>query len=122
MASSSPDSVISLPSGGGAVQGMGETFAPDLFTGTGNLSVPLPLPPGRGALSPQLSLGYSTGHGRSIFGMGWALSVPGVSRSARKGLPRYRDGAEDLAEHDTFVLSGAEDLVPVEDQREEEGW
>jgi len=28
--------VISLPKGGGAVAGMGESFSPDLFTGTGN--------------------------------------------------------------------------------------
>jgi hypothetical protein len=36
-----PDQVISLPKGGGALQGLGETFSPDLFTGTGNLSVPI---------------------------------------------------------------------------------
>ena len=39
--------MISLPSGGGAVSGLGETFCPDLFTGTGNFSVPIALPPGR---------------------------------------------------------------------------
>ena len=40
--------------------------------------------------------------------MGWGLSAPGVSRRVTKGVPRYGD---DL---DTFILSGAEDLVPVE--------
>ena len=34
-------SAISLPKGGGAVSGLGEKFAPDLFTGTGNFSVPI---------------------------------------------------------------------------------
>jgi len=29
----------SLPKGGGAIQGIGETFQPNLFSGTGNFSV-----------------------------------------------------------------------------------
>ena len=39
-------------SGGGALQGIGEKFSPDLHTGTGNLTVPLALPPGRGGFEP----------------------------------------------------------------------
>ena len=103
--------VISLPSGGGALSGLGEKFSPDLFTGTGNFSVPIALPPGRGGLTPQLSLTYSTGHGNGPFGLGWALSLPGVSRKTSRGVPRYLDRDPDTP--DTFVLSGAEDLVPV---------
>jgi hypothetical protein len=99
-------SVISLPSGGGALGGLGEKFSPDLFTGTGNFSVPIAVPPGRHGMAPQLSLGYSTGNGNGPFGAGWALSLPGVSRKTSRGVPRYRGD-------DTFVLSGAEDLVPV---------
>ena len=42
MASSSvPSQVISLPKGGGALRGIGEKFAPDLHTGTGNFTVPV---------------------------------------------------------------------------------
>ena len=99
--------VISLPQGGGALQGIGEKFAPDLHTGTGNFSVPISLPPGRSGLQPTLSLSYSTGSGNGPFGLGWSLSVPGVTRQTSKGLPRYDDAG------DIFVLSGAEDLVPV---------
>jgi hypothetical protein len=40
--------------------------------------------------------------------MGWALSVPGVARKTSKGIPQYDDT------QDIFILSGAEDLVPVE--------
>jgi RHS repeat-associated protein len=105
--------VLSLPSGGGALKGIGETFSPDLFTGTGNLTVPLDLPPGRNGFQPQLHLGYSTGTGNGPFGVGWQLSVPGVSRKTAKGVPRYRDRAADPGQRDTFVLSGAEDLVQV---------
>ena len=66
--------VITLPRGGGALQGLGETFAPDLFTGTGNFNVPLALPSGRNGFQPELSLVYSTGHPNGPFGLGWDLS------------------------------------------------
>ncbi|MCE7985211.1 MAG: hypothetical protein DYG89_28905 [Caldilinea sp. CFX5] len=99
--------IISLPKGGGALAGIGEKFAPDLFTGTGNFTVPIALPPGRNGFQPQLNLVYSTGAGNGPFGLGWTLSIPGVSRQTTKGLPRYDDTK------DIFVLSGAEDLVPI---------
>jgi hypothetical protein len=51
------DQVISLPTGGGAIKGLGETFSPDLHTGTGNLSVPIALPPGWGGVQPDLWTG-----------------------------------------------------------------
>ena len=87
-------SVISLPSGGGAIGGLGETFSADLFTGTGNFSVPITLPAGRNGLAPQLSLGYSTGNGNGPFGLGWALSLPGVARKTSRGVPRYRSDGD----------------------------
>ena len=99
-------STISLPKGGGAIAGMGETFGADIFTGTGNFSVPLAVPPGRGGLQPELALAYSTGHGNGLFGLGWALGLPGVSRKTARGVPRFGDD-------DTYLLSGMEDLVPV---------
>ena len=89
------------------MQGIGEKFSPDLHTGTGNFSVPLALPAGRNGFQPQLQLVYSTGNGNGPFGLGWGLSIPGVSRQTFKGVPRY-DDAKDI-----FILSGAEDLVPV---------
>lgn len=113
-AGSSSD-LLSLPSGGGALKGLGEKFSPDLFTGTGNFTVPFALPPGRNGFQPQLSLSFSTGNGNSAFGLGWSLSVPGVSRKTSKGIPRYRDNPNDPSlKPDIFILSGAEDLVPVD--------
>ncbi|MGD1845644.1 MAG: SpvB/TcaC N-terminal domain-containing protein, partial [Salibacteraceae bacterium] len=103
--------IISLPKGGGAQGGLGESFSPDLFTGTGNYSVPVGVPAGRNGFQPQLSLGYSTGNGNSPFGLGWGLSVPGVSRKTNRGIPVYDD------DQDVFVLSGAEDLVLLEKER-----
>lgn len=104
---SNTSQIISLPQGGGALHGIGETFSPDLHTGTGNFTVPIALPPGRNGFQPQLNLVYSTGNGNGPFGFGWSLSIPGVSRKTSRGIPRYMD------EHDTFLLSGTEDLVPV---------
>ena len=89
------------------MHGIGEKFSPDLHTGTGNFTVPIALPPGRNGFQPQLSLKYSTGTGNGPFGLGWALSIPGVSRKTSKGVPTYDP------ESDVFILSGVEDLVPV---------
>lgn len=66
---------VSLPSGGGAVQGIGETFRPDVFSGTAGYSIPLPLTTGRGFI-PNLQLHYNSGNGNGIFGAGWKLSLP----------------------------------------------
>ena len=107
-------SAISLPKGGGAISGLGEKFSPDLFTGTGAFSVPFAVPIGRLGLQPQLTLGYSAATGNGPFGLGWQLSLPGVSRKTSRGLPRYADVAGPGADRpDVFVLSSAEDLVPV---------
>jgi hypothetical protein len=105
----SPPAAVELPKGGGAIRGIGEKFSVNPVTGTGSLSVPIFTTPGRSGFSPQLSLSYDSGGGNGAFGLGWNLSVPSVSRKTDKGLPRYFDG-EDA---DVFILSGAEDLVPV---------
>jgi RHS repeat-associated protein len=100
---------ISLPKGGGAIRGIDEKFTANPVTGTGSLSVPLAVSPGRSGFGPQLSLSYDSGSGNGIFGVGWSLSLPSITRRTDKGLPRYCDDEES----DIFVLSGSEDLVPV---------
>ncbi|HUN96291.1 MAG TPA: SpvB/TcaC N-terminal domain-containing protein, partial [Bradyrhizobium sp.] len=100
---------ISLPKGGGAIRGIDEKFAANPVTGTGSLSVALALSAGRSGFGPKLSVEYDSGAGNGIFGFGWQLSLPSITRRTDKGLPQYRD----TVESDIFVLSGAEDLVPV---------
>ncbi len=100
---------ISLPKGGGAIRGMGEKFTANPVTGTGSLSVPIYTSPGRSGIGPQLSLSYDSGAGNGPFGWGWSLSILSVTRKTDKGLPKYQDSEES----DVFILSGAEDLVPV---------
>ena len=99
---------VSLPKGGGAIRGLGEKFNANPVTGTGSLSIPLPLTPGRNGFQPQLSLSYNSGSGNGIFGLGWQLSLPSITRKTSKGIPLYNDSAES----DVFILSDTEDLVP----------
>ena len=80
--------IIALPQGGGALSGIGEKFAPDLHTGTGNFTIPIAVPPGRNGFQPQLNLIYSTGSGNGPFGLGWSLSLPGSAARPRR---EYRD-------------------------------
>src|SRR5882672_1562965 len=100
---------ISLPKGGGSIRGIGEKFAANPVTGTGSMTVPIAVSPGRSGFGPQLALSYDSGTGNGPFGLGWNLSLPSITRKTEKGLPRYFD-AEDS---DVFILSGSEDLVPV---------
>jgi RHS repeat-associated protein len=100
---------ISLPKGGGAIRGIDEKFAINPATGTGSVTVPIPTSPGRSGFGPQLAVSYDSGKGNGPFGIGWSLSAPSITRKTDKGLPQYRDDEES----DVFILSGAEDLVPV---------
>ncbi|MEO7327883.1 MAG: SpvB/TcaC N-terminal domain-containing protein [Minicystis sp.] len=105
-----------LPKGGGAIRGIGETFSANSVTGTGSFSVPIATSPSRSAFHPELTLAYDSGAGNGPFGHGFHLSVPQVARKTEKGLPRY----DDAHDSDVFVLSGAEDLVPW--RREDDDW
>ena len=80
---------------------IGEKFQANPATGTASFSVPIALSPGRGGVTPTLSLSYDSGAGNGPFGMGWSLSVPAIKRKTDKGLPRYLD----TKDSDTFVLS-----------------
>lgn len=93
--------VLSLPTGAGSVEGLGESFEPQLNTGTGTYSVKISIPPGRAGFAPALTLAYNSGVGNSEFGIGWALSVPRIARQIDKGLPSYSD-------QDVFIFEGEE--------------
>jgi RHS repeat-associated protein len=98
---------VSLPAGGGDIRGLGETFQPDLNSGTGNYRVPLDLLPGIHNFQPTLGLVYSTGTGNGAWGLGWNFPVPSISRRTFRGVPTYDD------ERDTFLYGGTTELVEV---------
>lgn len=106
---SSPLPSLSLPVGGGAIRGIGEKFTANPVTGTGSTSIPIAISPGRSGFEPSLAITYDSGSGNGVFGLGWSLSLPSITRKTDKGLPRYIDDEES----DIFILAGAEDLVPA---------
>jgi RHS repeat-associated protein len=108
---------LALPKGGGAFRGIDEKFAANPVRGTATMAIPIAASPGRSGFGPNVALTYDSGYGNGVFGLGWALSVPAVTRKTDKGIPRYADADES----DVFILSGAEDLVP-ELQRTDMGW
>jgi RHS repeat-associated protein len=105
---------ITLPKGGGAIKGIDEKFQVNAANGTASFSIPLPFSPNRNGFTPQLSLSYNSGTGNSLFGIGWDLGLPAIQRSTNKQLPRYFDtnNIDNISQEDSFMFSGAEELVP----------
>lgn len=93
----------SLPTGGGTVSAGGGMLSVGGADGAVGWTLPLPLPAGRD-LSPQLTLSYSSAGGNSAFGAGWELSVPGIFRMSRFGVPRY-------GEDDRFAGPDGEEIL-----------
>jgi Salmonella virulence plasmid 65kDa B protein len=98
----------SLPTAGAGVSGLGETFNPDLSTGTGSMTVPIEPPNGPNNIGPKLALRYDSGAGNGPFGLGWTIPLPRLLRSTMLGRPRYDDS-------DTLVLEGSGPLVRTPD-------
>jgi RHS repeat-associated protein len=99
---------ISLPSGPGSIEGLGESFEPQLNTGAASYRAAFEVPPGRAGHTPELALEYSSGSGNGHFGIGWNLSLVSIQRQTDKHQPYYTDG-------DVFVHSSGEELVPLAD-------
>jgi hypothetical protein len=92
--STPPVPSISLPKGGGAIQGLGEKFNADLISGSGSVTILIATNPGRVGFGLHLSLSCSSGGGNGPFSMGWHLSLPSITRKTDKGLPKYQDADE----------------------------
>jgi RHS repeat-associated protein len=105
---------LTLPTGGGAIRGIGERFGVNPANGTATLSIPIGLSRGRGDFTPALDLTYDSGHGNGAFGFGWQLTQPAITRRTDRGVPTY-------GEEDTFLLSGADELVACAGPQERAG-
>jgi RHS repeat-associated protein len=103
---------ITLPKGGGAIQGIDEKLSVNQATGTASMTVGVFTSPARQGFGLKLALNYDSGAGNGPFGLGWTLGAPAITRKTSKGLPRYAD-ADDS---DVFMLAGTEDLVPLLDE------
>ena len=69
--------------------------------GGAGFSLPLRIPKGRGASTPQLAVSYSSEQQNSWMGRGFDISGPSISIDTRFGLPAYNTD-------DTFLLNGEE--------------
>jgi len=100
--------VISLPDGPGSISGLGESFQPNLNSGTATYQVKIEVCPGINKFQPEVILTYDSGYGNGSLGLGWHLNLPYIQRRTDKGLPRYLDT-------DTFIYGSEGELVPVGD-------
>ncbi len=84
--------------------------------GSAHYNVPLWVPPGRGAVTPQLSLSYSSQDGNGFLGVGWSLGgLPAISWCGRT---IAQDGYTDGGHFDgtgALCLDGNR-LVPISPQ------
>ncbi len=78
-------------------QAIGNQYV-DLFTGQAATAVPIFVPPARSEFQPNVSLNYSSGTGNTWLGVGWSCDFGGITRSAKRGVPKYDDS-------DTFVIN-----------------
>jgi len=100
--------VISLPKGPGSLEGLGESFEPQLNTGTATYRIKIAVSPGVNKQQPEVSLEYNGGYGNSATGIGWDLNLAFIQRRTDKGLPAYTDD-------DLFTYSRYGELVPLSD-------
>lgn len=98
-------SVISLPSGAGSIEGLGESFEPQLNTGSSTYGMSIHVPPGRAGLEPKIRIEYNSNTGNSFVGIGWNLRLPSIKRQTDKGFPEYNNS-------DVYIFGG-EELVPL---------
>src|SRR5438876_5973619 len=73
-------SAISLPSGAGSIEGLGESFEPQLNTGSSSYGIAISIPLGRAGLQPKVHLAYNSSLGNSFVGLGWSLDLPSIKR------------------------------------------
>ncbi|MFO0696863.1 MAG: toxin TcdB middle/N-terminal domain-containing protein [Polyangiales bacterium] len=105
--------VLSIPSGPGSIEGLGEAFEPNANTGTSSYGVDVVVPPGVAGFVPSIGIHYSSGAGNGEVGIGWSVGLPMLQRGTDRGLPRY--DATDRIVLRGMQGRGAEDLVQLAD-------
>lgn len=104
---------ISLPSGPGSIEGLGDSFQPMLNTGMSRYSVKLNLPRGVADHTPSLTLQYDSGSGKSPLGIGWAFGPGSIRRQTDKGIPRYIDSNNNLDDDFDNVIDNPEEIDQI---------
>lgn len=104
---------VSLPSGPGSIEGLGEAFQPMLNTGTARYAVKISLPPGISGHNPELKLQYDSGLGSGPPGLGWTFGPGAISRQVDNGLPLYVDSANGRDDDMDGVIDEADEIDTV---------
>jgi hypothetical protein len=73
--------------------------------GEGSFGIPLGMPSARG-VKPALHLSYNSGSGMEVFGLGFSLTLPHITRNLDYGVPNYDDD-------DTFTASELGELLEI---------
>ena len=89
-----PIDTPTLPKMGGSIQSIGKGWGAVGTRGEAQLSIELPISPGRG-FAPPLDLAYTSQGGNSPFGLGWSLPINAVSMRMTLGVPRH-DGTDQI--------------------------
>ena len=92
---------VSLPSGPGTIEGLGDSFEPMLQTGTAGHGLPL--------AGAGVGLSYDGGFGNGPAGYGWKFEPTSIARQIERGIPRYEEPARD----DTYLGGGGMELVEL---------
>jgi len=98
------DDRVSLPEGAGSLEGVGDDVSVDPNMGTMSYAIPFDSPSGFDGLSPNLSLGYSSGGGSGPAGIGWSMGLPSIERLTLRGVPLYDADDEFMADGEQLVL------------------
>jgi RHS repeat-associated protein len=100
---------VKLPASPGSVRGLAENATVSSYTGQVQYTVPVELPKGAAGIVPSLALSYDGSIGNGSLGVGWTLSVAGIRRSLRLGVPTY--GPAD--ELELIGIGNGGQLVPI---------
>lgn len=106
----------SLPTGGGAINGLTGSISAAGPDGAVSLSVPLPFSSGRG-YAPELALNYHSRSGNGPLGIGWNINTPTINRRTNKGAPAYQ-ATDELLGPDGEVLVPQLSVEGKSEQRE----
>jgi len=98
--------------GADAFTGLAQAPEANLFTGALSTGISIGIPPGRGHMTPNLALSYSSAAGPSQYGYGWNLPVGRIERTTRFGVPNCNSAAFDDF---VIVLPGGASAELVED-------
>ncbi len=91
--------------GGNSITGMSNVSTN--FAGAATFNIPIEVPPGRGAIAPNLALNYNSQLGNGWVGQGWTLDMGAIQRSTRFGVNYGNDN------YVVLINGSSADLVPI---------